>query len=453
MLRGLFGLANLTQDVPTTFVGNLPFSITILYMDNSNTDRPEHVFTPRTIVTRRMFERRNEPSEGSALGVQDRLGDALRERGGQLLVYGDTGVGKSSLVKYATEDEELSAVTVECTAETDYASILHAVVQELLDVREIKFSRTRNAEMSTTVEGAVPWITKVTGTFKGALSRQSDYEVIEKPALDVATELMAKSGKTLLVLENFQNVRGEATRELVAQLLERLSDRASRDWEQPDIKCVVVGIAEDATSLLGSSRSYLRRTAQIGVPRMPDDEIRAFLARGFSILGLQVSEDLIDEFVFYSDGFPYFAHLVGLYTSRIALRSESSEIGREELQSALFEAAHSVTASYQDRVRAARESGGAVRPRAQLMSILANSSSRTWTGSDIQQLWAEKVAPRKDFAPIHVALGQLVKEEHGSILARTGKQRSYVYRFADPHIRPFLRIEEAHSALTCDRSD
>jgi predicted GTPase len=59
---------------------------------------PEEVFTPRTVVSREMFTRRNEPDLYGNAGLQDSLVEAIREPGAQILVFGDTGVGKSSLV-------------------------------------------------------------------------------------------------------------------------------------------------------------------------------------------------------------------------------------------------------------------------------------------------------------------------------------------------------------------
>jgi Cdc6-like AAA superfamily ATPase len=62
---------------------------------------PEQVFTPRKAPEREMFTRRNEPDLLGNPGLQDSLRDALREPGGQVILYGDTGVGKSTLLKYA----------------------------------------------------------------------------------------------------------------------------------------------------------------------------------------------------------------------------------------------------------------------------------------------------------------------------------------------------------------
>lgn len=403
---------------------------------------PEDVFTPKTIVTREMFERRNEPDIDGNPGVQDRLQDALRERGAQVLLFGDTGVGKSSLVKYASEDETLFAVPVECGSDMSFADILDTVVRKLVDVKAVTVKRTASAEASATAEASVPWFTKFSGTIKGAKGKEQNYEVVEKPVLDVITEVMATAGKSLIVLDNFQNIKSQETRNLVAQLMERLSDRAG-DWDKPDIKCVVVGIADDAESLLGESLSFMRRTVQIGVPRMPDDEIRALLARGFRLLDLDVHPNLMNKFVFYSDGFPFFAHLVGLYVSRAATRAKTQKVTGEQLNAALTEAAKSVSASYERRVRKAREVGGDVQPRKQIMRMLADSSDRKWTSADVQTLWEEKIGARGDYAFMHVALAQLSQSYYGSVLRRTGSKKRYLYEFADPHMRPYLRITRA----------
>lgn len=403
---------------------------------------PEDVFTPKTIVTREMFERRNEPDADGNPGVQDRLQDALRERGAQVLIFGDTGVGKSSLVKYAAEDECLETITVECGSDMSYVDILDTVVRKLVDIKPTTVKRSMSGEATVSGEAGVPWFTKFSGTIKGAKGREQAYDVVEKPVLDVIAEVMARAGKSLIVLDNFQNIESQQTRDLVAQLMERLSDRAG-NWEMPDLKCIVVGIAEDADSLLGTSLSFQRRTVQIGVPRMPDDEIRALLSRGFGLLNLDVDTNLMAKFVFYSDGFPFFAHLIGLYVSRRALRSATQEVTGAELNAALTEAAKSVAASYDRRVSKAREVGGDVQPRKQIMRILAEDTERTWTSADVQALWSANLGKRNGYAFMHVALGQLSTPDYGNILRRTGKPKRYRYEFADPHMRPFLRITQA----------
>src|SRR6266542_1685858 len=97
---------------------------------------------------------------------------------------------------------------------------------------------------------------------------------------------------------------------------------------------VVIGIADDADTLVGGSGSVRRRTTEIGVPRMPDDEISTIFHSGFRLLGLEVEENALRDLVFYCDGFPYFAHLLGLAVARDAGRSGERYVTRHMLDAA-----------------------------------------------------------------------------------------------------------------------
>lgn len=405
--------------------------------------KPEEVFTPKTIVTRQMFEKRNESDIEGRPGLQDSLVDALRETGGQVLLYGDTGVGKSSLLKYAAEDEKKGFVSISCKSSDDHAGILDALVRKLVDVEKISISKSKNVGGEASVEGHVPWFAKVTGKVTTSGGQTSDFRVIEKSALDVIVAAMVKSGRSLIVLDNFQNIKEPNTRVLIAQTMEELSDLAGASEGAPDIKCVVIGIAEDAGRLLGESRSYLRRTTEIGVPRMPDDEIRAILARGFrSLLKIDIDEAILDDFVFYSDGFPYFAHLLGLHVARSVVKAEQKSVSATMLEPALERAAMAVSSTYEGRIRTAYEAGGDVQPRKQILRLLANSAQRSWSSADVQALWDEHVGIRDQYAFMHTALGQLAGDKGGNVLVRSGSRKKYRYRFEDPHMRPYLRIVE-----------
>lgn len=404
---------------------------------------PEEIFTPKTIASREMFERRNEADIDGTPGLQDNLQDALRESGGQVVLYGDTGVGKSSLLRYAAEDENLSSVTVECLSTMSYPDLLEGAIRKLADVKEIRRVDRRSFEGEVAGEGGLKWLVSLRAKLTAAKGSDRELEVLEAPLIDVFASTMQETSTRLLILDNFQNIESEHARHLTVQAMEFLSDRAA---ETGDVKIVVIGIAEDAPSLIGGSGSFWRRTTEIGVPRMPDDEIRAILTKGFRLLSIDVPSDVLDRLVFYSDGFPYFAHLLGLHVSRWARRNGSGSVSASEVDTALKRAVSSVHQTYSERVERAFEAGGDIQPRKSILSLLAKSDRREWKSADVISAWEAAFGKRDAYQFLHVALAALLDEKHGRLLRRKGTRGKYIYQFDDPYLRPYLRLTLTDSA-------
>jgi Cdc6-like AAA superfamily ATPase len=399
---------------------------------------PDEVFTPKSVVTREMFAARNEADLNGRPGLQDRLRTALRDRGGQVLMYGDTGVGKSSLLKYAAEDEKLQYVSIECFSQRSYEQIIQECIGRLIDFTEVSFADSYSAGGQMELSVGPPKLMTAKGTTKREHGQTRTFQAVQKEPIEVLLEAMRATDRSIVVLDNFQNVDDPRARTLVAQTMERLSDRSI---ETDDKKMVVIGIADDAPSLLAGSGSFTRRTAEVGVPRMPEDELRQVLDNGFRLLGLSVQVGVLDRLVFFSDGFPYFAHLLGQSVAKAARRADAAEIEMSMVEIALRDAAEQVAEGYESRVRRALEAGGDTQPRKRILELLAyDEDTVEWSSADAIRLFSVAHGGRDDWSFLHTALAQLTSEKHGSMLKRTGTAGRYMYKFNDPHMRPYLRL-------------
>lgn len=410
---------------------------------------PEEVFTPKTVVSKTMFEARNEPDLNGVPGLQDRLKQALKEQGSQILIYGDTGVGKSSLLTNVAELVGRETVEVDCTSGMTIDDIIQNATAQVVKYRAVKRTRAGTIEGEATAELKVKFFAGLRARILARFQQTDEYEVVQSPKFSSLLQGMVGKGRTLLVLDNFQNIDLPATRIQVAQHMESLSDAVGKKRIPVDVKFVAIGIAEDPATLLGSSMSYVRRAEQIGVPRMPDYEIREVLNRGFGLLELAISDERLERLVFFSDGFPYFAHLLGLYISNAAVDQGVEDVDDAMIAAAIARAAASVSGSYEERLRLAYERSGSTQPRRQIIRLLAASAGRQWTYADVVAMWqgAHPEESRTNHNFLSVALGQLTGEAQGKILKTTGPNRRFVYRFEDPHIRPFVRISEGLSPL------
>jgi len=70
--------------------------------------KPEDVFTPATPVRDDMFATRRHED------LQDRVEAVLGERGRQVVLFGLTGVGKTSLIRYLCGQRKIPYIRVEC---------------------------------------------------------------------------------------------------------------------------------------------------------------------------------------------------------------------------------------------------------------------------------------------------------------------------------------------------
>jgi hypothetical protein len=397
--------------------------------------KPEDVFTPRQPPSRDMFTRRNEADLYGNPGLQDRVRDALREKGGQVILFGDTGVGKSTLLKYASEDEGMPVLSIAAQSQRTFDDLIEMAIREVTMERDVEITRTGTTGGG--FEGGVTSHITVKGHLKNEKGQEVRVELIERTPLLALAETMQTEGYRILAFDNFHNV-APTEREMFAQALEVLSDSAGQTG---DVKMVLIGIADDADTLVGNSGSVRRRTTEIGVPRMPDDEISSIFANGFRLLGLDCEQNALRDLVFYCDGFPYFAHLLGLAVARDAIRSGEKTVARHTLEAGLVRVAQQVEASFPGRVALAFERGGEVQPRLRILHTMCVSDGRDWRSGDVVEEYSRLYERPDNPGFLHAALGELVKPERGSVLTRRGKRGHYVFRFSDPYMRPFLRMQ------------
>ena len=244
----------------------------------------------------------------------------------------------------------------------------------------------------------------------------------------------------LLILDNFENVSDSRVRGRFAELIKVL---AGQGPEYDGLKLVVIGIATTAQDLLVDDDSVIRRTAQVPVPHMPADELREILRKGRIILDLEFDSNAEDMIVYASDGFPFFTHLLGLHSSRRAREKRARVITQETVRQAVADAVGDVKATLRNQVTRALERGGDVRPRTKILEVMADipyEEAGEWTSAQIIAAYQEKFGRVRSQSFLHVALAQLADEEGGKVLLRTGKPKSYIYRFRSPFTRPYLRM-------------
>jgi len=374
--------------------------------------------------------------------IEDIRGE-LQAPGRQVAIYGERGVGKTSLAVllyfFAGYDDEHVHI-FRCQDDTTFDDICRDL---LIDAGQLLGLDGAQAETGKAAEGRL-------GPLSGSVARRTTvtYRSVRDSRSITLGGMLEAFGQlhALLIIDEFDRVKDVRTKTRMAEMIKHFSDARS------ETKIVIVGVAETLNDLIGQHESLSRSLAQIELGRMDEPELADIIKRGSQRTEATFDASVVRKIVCLADGFPHFVHLLSLYASLYAgesLRSDgggTTHVGHREyhlgLKSAIAKSEHSLQEAYESAVVTTRRksdiyeltlSAGALSEErdVQVRELARHASYLTGT-----ELRPEKFSN---------ALGGLIKVERGRVLT---KVRDGYYKFTNPLMRPYVRLLLEYDNLT-----
>lgn len=349
------------------------------------------------------------------------LEDAVNQRGRHAIVYGERGVGKTSLVNVLSlvmhrPNKELIYVRVNCDPTDSFVSLWKKVFKRMTYV-------------APTLEGSVT--KKISEDFGAELSPDDVQLVLSE---------FSNNHIPIIVLDEFDRIKDAATNQLVADTIKALSDYSV------NATIVVVGVAEDVSSLIQGHESITRCLIQIKMPRMSTEELKQLVLTRYYRCGIQTDADAVWKIIFLSRGLPYYTHLLAMHSARYAIDHRKTMVKHEDvdkaLEDAITELDQSIKEKYVIAVRSQRAEDTLHAP-----VLLACAFASTDELGRFQQSAVaaplNKIVPGKGYQASTFALhmNAFTELDRGGVLQRTGTARNYRYRFADPMMQPYVILK------------
>ena len=240
-------------------------------------------------------------------GRIQQVNDMLRvvyEKGAHAILYGERGVGKSSL------------------ANTITAKIPPAVTN-------IKFLK----------ENCRPDDTFFTLWSKMLFNFQYD-DVLVADFLKGETrefmivkilESLPKNLQYVFVFDEFDRIANLATKASIADTIKHFSDYPQ------NITIVIVGVGYSIEELFGAHPSIQRCCHQIQMPRMSKPELSEIINDRYPQIGLSCDGKMVDRLIELSRGLPGYAHLAGREAALSALRDKRRNVTERDYSEAINE--------------------------------------------------------------------------------------------------------------------
>jgi len=210
------------------------------------------------------------------------------------------------------------------------------------------------------------------------------------------------------------------------------------------VKIVVAGIPEASEDLIALDSATARRTSQIEVDRMPDDELDQILLQGGEKLGIEIEGFGRSQIVQASDGFPYYAHLFGLHCTRRARKLDSDEVTLEDFETALDEILAGCHLNLARAYEKAAETTGTVKVRKSIMESMANSNEVEMPSRKIREEFLKIHPDRYKQSRLNFLAPAMAQLQEMEIITDRGLKRSpnNLHRFNDPLMRAYVRLRQ-----------
>lgn len=360
------------------------------------------------------------------------LMDAVSQRGRHAIVYGERGVGKTSLANILKlvmnrPNRDLIYVRVNADPNDTFTSLWKKVFKRMNYVADGS-------------EG-LPIARKVSDDFQSEISPDDVQLVLSE---------FSENCNPIIVLDEFDRIKDQATVHLVADSIKSLSDYSV------NATVVIVGVAEDISSLIRGHESVTRALIQIRMPRMSPEEIKQLVLTRYSRCGISTDAESVWKIAFLSRGLPYYAHLLAMNAARYSIDHKKTTVKHEDVDRALDSSIGELDQSIKEKyVLATRtqKSDGILYPSVLLACAFANTDELGRFQQSAVTSPLNKILPDKNYQPSTFALhmNSFCEEDRGCVLQRFGTARNYRYRFSDPMMQPFVILKGLNEGRITDQ--
>ncbi|PYS50049.1 MAG: hypothetical protein DMF68_08335 [Acidobacteria bacterium] len=348
--------------------------------------------------------------------------DATTQPGRHVIMFGERGVGKTSLAKVLSEilsntgQHFLNSGTINCDGTDNYSSLWHKIFRELLV--EIKS------------KGGAGFISK-DGSETLILSDLLPEEV--RPD-DVRYVLSGFKKPVIIILDEIDRIKDRETTTLLADTIKNLSDH------DVSATLILVGVADAVDGLIKEHRSVERALVQVPMPRMSRTELLQIVDKGLESSGMEIDEHAKDRIARLSQGLPHYTHLLGLHAANSAIEEGRMKIDMSDVNRATntaVEKSHSILSDYHKATSSPQRQN--LYDEVLLACALAETDDLGYFSAAAVAKPLSAIMNKQYYIPSFSRhLTDFCSEKRGPILMKTGEPRRYRFRFINPLMQPFV---------------
>lgn len=348
----------------------------------------------------------------------DRLTEAVFERGRHAVLYGERGVGKTSVAN---------------TFHMMFASGMKTVVS----IRKAAFPMDTFSSL---------W-RRVFAEMENDGARISERYPGEITPDDVVRELNAFSLNTLpiIILDEFDKFTDIGGKRLMSRTIKNISDDRSSNATD-----VLVGVAEDINVLVEERGSISRNITEIKMPRMSQTEMEEVIDQRYPQVELKLAPDARKSIISLARGLPEYVHFLGRDAARSALRDHRLLVNNDDVRHAIekmMETSDQTSEETYETAVASNKQHNLYKHVLLACALAQADDLGRFRPSDVRPILTDILEREIKIANFFPHMEAFCTPERGSILEKKGSTQAFKYRFREPKMQPYVLMKSVAKGL------
>lgn len=348
------------------------------------------------------------------------IGDTLQvlnQPGQHVALYGERGVGKTSLANILNEmrfknndKQRYKTIKINCNTKDTYATVWDGIFRKLKIYHEYS------------ADGLNPEI--------------------------ICEILQDAKSHTMIVIDELDRLEDDDGLSLMSDTIKALSDH------NVATTLVLVGVADSIDTLIGDHRSVERALKQIKMPRMSRRELTEIIDKGTARLKMGIDTKSKDRIARLSEGLPYYTHAMARAAFIRAIVDDRENVTTNDVSVALNEVVeNSQQTILNDYSRAIQSTRKNVLFEQVLLScaLARKNELGAFTAKTVSRPMSRIMGKEYGIPAFARHLDQFSSDDRGNILLKLGEKRRFFYRFANPMMQPYVILKGLSRSIISDK--
>lgn len=386
------------------------------------------------------------PTRQAKLTFIERLGndlnndlvDALRTPGTQIVIYGHSGTGKSTLLFNVVNRIYENIIITRCTSDITYEQLILDAFDRLNIYYEATSTKKNITSIGFSLSGEYLFLKSSLNATRTNESTTTSQRLLPPQLTAQRLAEFMGAANCCWIIEDFHKTRVDQK----TKLSEQLKVFVDTSEQYPNVKTILIGAVNTAREVIEYNQEMHNRVVELFVPILEEDELHKILEKGEELLNIIFTQKMKNEIVKFSSGLASITHRIALnmcQANNIEFsQSEKISFTEKDLVNALKKYVNSSSDTLRRRFESATKVDR-VRKYNNGKIILEALSNLEFGEVHQNALLVEikKTHPDYPQGNLSMYLDLLQKTEKGEVIILNPNNGKY--SFSDPLIRTYIK--------------